>query len=87
MSVDAKLSTLLEVAESLGIEVRHASLEGRGGGLCRIKGKRVLFVDLECDRATRYHAVLHEISQLPEIDDVFLGPELREDIDRYRAEQ
>lgn len=86
MSVDAKLSALLDVAESLGIEVRHASLEGRGGGICRIHGKRVLFVDLECDRATRYYAVLHEVSQLPEIDTLFVEPVLREEIDRHRAE-
>jgi len=86
MSVESRLSALLDAAESLGIEVRQMDLGGQGGGLCTVRGKRVLFVDLGTDRATRYDLVLREIAQLSEIDTIYLRPEIREDIEQVRAE-
>ena len=84
MSVESKLVALLDAAESLDIEVRQADLGGQGGGLCSIRGRRVLFVDLATDKATQYDGALRDIAQLPEIDMIYLRPEIREDIDRAR---
>jgi hypothetical protein len=44
----------------------------------------VLFVDLATDKATQYDGALRDIAQLPEIDMIYLRPEIREDIDRAR---
>lgn len=87
MSVEAKLSALLDLAETLDIEVRHVDLGGQGGGSCIIKGKRVLFVDIGADRATRYDRILSDIAQIPEINALYIRPELREDLDRVQAQQ
>jgi len=82
VDLDAKLNALLTLAESLDIEIRRIPIGGRGGTLCTVKGRRVLFLDTEADRATQYDRVLRELAQLPEIDGVYLRPELREDLDR-----
>ncbi len=86
MSVDSKLASLLDAAEGLGIAVRHVDLDGRGGGLCTLKGQRVIFVDVSCDRATRYDCVLREFCRLSEIETIYLRPEIREDMDRVNRE-
>lgn len=86
MSVEAKLSALLDTAEVLGVEVRHEDLGGHGGGLCALKGRRVLFVDLAADLATRYDRALSELAQIPEIDAIYVRPEIREDLERVKAD-
>ena len=57
---------------------------GGGGGLCRLKGRRVLFVDTAADLATRYDRTLAALAGLEEIDAHYLLPEVRQDIDRQR---
>jgi hypothetical protein len=86
MDPDLRLSALLEAAEALGIEVRFEELGGTGGGLCVLKGRRVLFVDQGSDAATRYDRAVRELAQLPEIDTIFIRPDVREDLDRARGE-
>jgi hypothetical protein len=85
MELSRRLETLLEAAEQLGIEVRCEPLGGDGGGLCQLKGRRVLFVDASADLATRYDRTLAALAGLPELAQRFLPPELRDDLER--AEQ
>ena len=49
MDSEAVLAELLDLAEKLGIEVRRELLGGDGGGLCLLRGRRVLFVDTGAD--------------------------------------
>jgi hypothetical protein len=58
---------------------------GEGGGMCRLKGKDVLFVDTSADLATRYDRTLAAMANLPELDNFFMVPELRRDIERQRG--
>ncbi len=41
-----RLEQLLEQAAVRGYVVRHEWLEGRGGGVCEIAGRKHLFIDL-----------------------------------------
>ncbi len=84
VDLESRLDALLEVARSLGIDVRLEDLAGSGGGLCILKGRRVLFVDEASDLATRYDRALREIAQLPEIDGIYIRPDIREDLERAR---
>ncbi len=86
MDVQTRLETLLATAEQLGIEVRRESLGGEGGGLCSLRGRRVLFVDTAADAATRYDRTVAALASLPELQDRYLPPELREDLDRAGGE-
>ena len=85
MDTAQKLERLLEVCEALDITVRIESLGGEGGGLCLLKGQRVLFVDADADGAWQMDTTLSALAHLPELDRVFLPPALRQAIEARRA--
>jgi hypothetical protein len=76
----AQYEELFDLCRRLEIEVRREHLGGDGGGLCTLKGRRVLFVDLDADQATQFHQSTKSIGALPEIDDLYLSPALRDTI-------
>lgn len=82
MDTTAQFDTILEFLERLGIEVRLERLGGTGGGLCTLRGVRIVFVDLDADPATRLESCIRALSALPELETVFVPPAIRESIDR-----
>jgi len=65
--------------------VRSEPLGGEGGGICRVRGQTVLFLDTMADPATQFRRTLEAMADLPGLDQEYLRPELREQIDRIRA--
>jgi len=86
MDATAQLDTIVRLFEQLGVEVRKERLGGSGGGLCRIRGKRVVFVDLDADTATRLDQCVAALAAVPEAATVYISPELREWVDNLRAD-
>ena len=84
MDLSRRLDALLELAEQLGIDVRAETMGGSGGGLCRLRGRQVLFVDTAADLATRYDRTLAAMAGLEGLDSHYLLPEVRQDIERQR---
>ncbi len=82
-----ELDDVLAIAERMGVEVRSEPLGGEGGGLCRVRGRLVLFVDTMADAATRLQRSLEGLAELPEISETYLRPDLRDAIERIRDEQ
>lgn len=78
------IDEIVQVCEKVGIEVRRAPLGGEGGGLCAIKGRRVLYVDSSADVVTQCEKSLTDLASLPELDDMHVAPFLREALDRAR---
>ena len=87
MDAQTRLDTLLAAAEQLGIEIRQAPLGGEGGGLCQLRGRRVLFVDTSADTATRYDRTVGAMAGLPEMQGMYLPPLVREDLARAADER
>ena len=87
MNADAHLDTLIRLADQLGIDVRYEEMDGAGGGLCVLRGRRVLFIDTSADPQASYERVLGALARLPELDQVYIVPELREQIEAARARQ
>ncbi|MCK6482902.1 MAG: hypothetical protein HUU22_09015 [Phycisphaerae bacterium] len=85
MDLHQRLEALLTLAEQIGLEIRRESLGGDGGGLCELRGRRVLFVDSAADIDTRYERTLAAIAETPEWESRYVSPELREDLDRMRG--
>jgi hypothetical protein len=85
MDATAQLDTIQRLFEQLGVEVRQERLGGSGGGLCRIRGRRVVFVDLDADVATRLDRCFEALAAVPEAAAVYISPELRERMDRIRG--
>ncbi len=84
MDIENKLAVVLEVCSKLGLEVRPERLGGTGGGLCKLKGKSIVFIDLEAEPEVRYERLVAGLSSLPQLEDLFLVPEVRADLDRAK---
>jgi hypothetical protein len=82
MELHNRLDVLLNLARELGIEIRSESLGGEGGGMCVLRGRRVLFVDTSADVETRYEKTVGAMAALAELDGRYVPPEVREDLDR-----
>ena len=80
------LTALLELAESAGLEVRKEYLGGDGGGLCILRGKRILFVDSAADSAEQIAHTAQALARLPELATMYVLPQVREELDKYKAE-
>ncbi len=52
-----QLEAFIELARSEGIEIRYELLGGSGGGICRIKGKPYLFLDVSCGPAEQLEMI------------------------------
>lgn len=79
------LERLLEACGDLGIAVRCEPLGGEGGGLCLLRGQRVLFVDSDADLAFQLDTTASALADLPELGQMYLPPVLRETLDAKRA--
>ena len=78
-------SELATLADRLGIEVRHVRSEGEGG-LCVISGKRVLVVNDLLDVPDRVSAMARGLARLPELEDMYVVPEVRELLEKCALE-
>ena len=81
----AQLDVLAEIAERLGVRVRREPIDGTSGGLCRIRGEQILFIDTLADAATRVDRCLEALARLPGIDEHYVRPDIRERIERIRS--
>ena len=75
------LSQLEELAEKLGIEVRHENVsveESAGtGGLCRIKGKYVLIVHSHATSKEKIQVMTAALKMF-DLGDIYVKPVIRE---------
>lgn len=84
MDALTQFDTILELLTKLDVETRREHLGGGGGGLCRLRGKAVVFVDLDADVATQISRCLEALAQMPEVDERFLPPAIREQVEQLR---
>ena len=87
MDALAQIDMVVELLERMGVEVRRERMGGSGGGLCRMRGRQVMFIDEDADAATRLERCVEGLAALPESESVFLPPELRERVERMRADR
>lgn len=52
-----QLETFIELARVQGFEIRYELLGGSGGGICSIKGKPCLFLDVSCGPAEQLEMI------------------------------
>ncbi len=80
------LTTLLELAENLGVEIRrvpHGSDgdDHPGGAVVRLKGRQIVFLDGDADPTDQIDVLAIALRGRKEIQDMFLPPEIREILD------
>jgi hypothetical protein len=76
------LQQLLAILEDNGIELRNEPLGGTGGGLCRVKGKNIFFVDTQAPAAETASLGAQAVGRLLDIETVYIRPEIREFIEK-----
>jgi len=83
------LSSLLDLAESLGIEVRLAppraefsDLDRGAGAAVRIQGRDVIFLDRSASPAEQIELLASVLARDNRLENCFLPPEIRERIER-----
>jgi hypothetical protein len=85
MDLQSRLDALVALAEEIGLSVRREPQGGDGGGYCVLRGERILFIDTVADLETCYERTVEALASMPEIDQRYLPPEIRQDIDRQRG--
>ncbi len=61
--ITQQLNSFINLAQDMGFEIRHEILNGVGAGVCEIKGKRCLFLDLSCRPADQLEAIRETLGQ------------------------
>ena len=78
------LDELLVLLENWGVEVRSERLGGSGGGLCAVRHRRVFFLDIDADEATREARAIAALAELPEAEQTYLPPAVRERVEKLK---
>jgi len=68
----------LDLAVRLGYSVRQEWLAGIGGGGCELKGRKLLFLDLDLGPVDQFEQVLSTLRHEPDAQKLPMPQELRE---------
>ena len=86
MESDELLSELLDLADQMGIDVRHAAMDADGGGLCRLRGTWVLFVDKNASSVEQAACVAESLGGRSDLEEYYIKPQVREVIEAMRGD-
>lgn len=75
------LEQLLDLAQRLDVRVCREWLGGEGGGLCRLKGQYVLYVDEAASINEQAARTAAQMMLLPGLDEIYISPQLRQFIE------
>ena len=83
MDEQAKLSFLLDLAETLGVQVRQAPPPDEldlhpGGALVRLRERELLFLDPTASLGDRIGVAAAALAGREQLQDLFLPPEIRQ---------
>jgi len=78
------LDELLSLLQAQNIPIRRVSLDGEGGGLCKIRGQDVFFVDMQADSADTAAKCAEALVKFVDIESIYIKPEIREVLEKYR---
>jgi hypothetical protein len=71
------LEELIRLLETHGVEVRREPLGGKGGGLCTIQGRSVLFLDDQADIEDQLDICADAVAKDVDIEACFVKPQVR----------
>ncbi len=90
MDESTLLGQLEELAQSLGIEIRHEVLKREGsffpGGLCRVKGEYVLILNSAATVSDKIQTLAKSVNRF-DLSKVYLRPGLRDFLEGFSESQ
>lgn len=87
MDDSAILDELLAVLQLNGIPVRQEEMGGGAGGVCRISGKKVCFIDTDSGPSHNAAICADAVNQLVDIELIYLRPAVRQFLKRNQGFQ
>jgi hypothetical protein len=78
------LDELLGLLQAQNIPIRRVSLDGKGGGLCKVRGQDVFFLDTQADSADIAAKCAEAVAKVVDIESIYIKPEIREILEKYR---
>ncbi len=85
MESQAILEELIAVLTHEGVTIRTGPMGGGGGGLCKIKGSLVFFVDTQCPTRQMAAICANAIKEIANIELVYLRPQIRQFLEENGA--
>ena len=86
MEDKAILEELLLLLEQNSVAIRSEAMGGGGGGLCKIKGKTVVFVDTEALSTEMAAICARAVRETIDIEKVYIKPGVRDFIEKHCAD-
>ena len=83
MNEQGILEELLALLEANDVTIRNEPLGGSGGGLCTIKGKRILFVDTEAPSIATAAICAESLLKVADVEQIFIKPQVRQFIENH----
>ena len=83
MNEQGILEELLALLEANDVMIRNEPLGGSGGGLCTMKGKRILFVDTEAPSIVTATICAEVLPKVTDIEQIFIRPQVRQFIEEH----
>lgn len=77
------MEELLALLEANDVTIRNEPLGGSGGGLCTVKGKRILFVDTEAPSIVTATICAESLAKVADIEQIFIKPQVRQFIEDH----
>jgi len=77
MDEHAILEEILGLLEANSVKTRREPLGGSGGGLCKIKGESVLFLDTQALPSELAAICAKAVSKVVDIEKIYIRPEVR----------
>lgn len=75
------LEELVLLLEGVGVEIRYEQLGGEGGGLCKVRGSDIFFVDTQAPSTEMAELCARAVYELIDIEKVYIRPEIRQFIE------
>ena len=86
MEQQAILDELVALLEQNNVTIRYDTLGGGGGGLCKIRGSYIFFLDTQSPVMHRAEIAAEAVSQLLDIEAIYLRPEVRQFVEHCGSE-
>ncbi|MBN1456792.1 MAG: hypothetical protein JW912_02955 [Sedimentisphaerales bacterium] len=81
METQAILEEMLELLSQNGVIIRTEAMGGSGGGLCKLKDKRIFYVDSDASAVQTAFLSAQAIGEIVDIENLYLRPQVREFIE------
>jgi len=82
VTLEERVSYVLQLLDGLAVEVRVEPMGGQGGGVCKLKGKLLVFIDIDADIESQYAWALSALAKSSDLETMYILPEIRGDLER-----